>query len=67
MIEVTLNGEKRQFETPITIEDMIVSLGFRHQWVVVELNAQPLIKEDYSSIKISSGDCIELVRAVAGG
>lgn len=67
MIEVTLNGEKRQFETPITIEDMIVSLGFRPQWVVVELNAQPLIKEDYSSIKISSGDHIELVRAVAGG
>jgi thiamine biosynthesis protein ThiS len=67
MISVTLNGQKTEVRSGITLDQLIHDLGLDSKWVVAELNGNALVKIDYGRTFISNGDRIELVRAVSGG
>jgi sulfur carrier protein len=67
MVNITLNGNKTEIPSRMTIDQLITRLGFNAKWVVAELNGKALIKTDYDKTFLSSGDRIELVRAVSGG
>jgi len=65
-VNLVVNGKKREAPDGTTISDLVAELGFRDRNVVVELNREPLDRESYAT-KLSAGDVIEIVRAVAGG
>ena len=66
-IEVVVNGRARPADPAWTIADLLESLGFHAQTVVVEHNGEALERERFSAVRLGANDRIEVVRAVAGG
>ncbi|MCP5558390.1 MAG: sulfur carrier protein ThiS [Verrucomicrobiaceae bacterium] len=64
---ITLNGQKRQFETPQTIASLLEALGLAGRPVVVEHNAVALLPRETEATTVSDGDVIEIVQITAGG
>lgn len=65
--EIILNGQKKIIEEGVNLEALIHELGLRPKWVIAELNGEPLFKKDYPQTILTTGDHLELVRAVSGG
>lgn len=67
MITVRLNGEKREFDTALTLEALLASLGQPKERVVVELNLEIVPKDRLAGVQMKEGDEIEIVQFVGGG
>jgi thiamine biosynthesis protein ThiS len=67
MGEILLNGKKQSVRGGETVEELMKQLGFDARWVLAELNGIPLERAQLSSVQLSPGDRLELVRPVAGG
>jgi thiamine biosynthesis protein ThiS len=67
MVEIVLNGKKQDVRVGETVEQLVQKLGFDARWLLAELNGVPLSRIQFSSIVLSPGDRLELVRPVAGG
>jgi thiamine biosynthesis protein ThiS len=67
MVEILLNGKRRDVVIGETVEQLIVQLGCDARWILAELNGVPLERVQFASIVLSPGDRLELVRPVAGG
>ena len=46
---------------------LLNEIGWKPEWVVVEYNGEPLERARYPHVRLSAGDRLEIVRAVAGG
>lgn len=66
-VRVTLNGEPRVLTGPISLPELLATLGLRPGMVVVERNGVALTRSEASATTVADGDVLELVRAVAGG
>ena len=66
-VNVTANGEPFDVPAARTVAEFIRDRGLHPQFVVVELNGEPLARSRYEQVTLEDGDRIELVRAVAGG
>ena len=66
-VEVLANGEPREVPEGATVEALIRSLGLDPRFVIVERNGEPVERARYGDVRLSPGDRLELVRAVAGG
>lgn len=64
---VSINGEVRDLPAPIPVNELLAQLGLRPGSVVVELNGTALTPSEAGRATVVAGDCLELVRAVAGG
>jgi sulfur carrier protein len=64
---IIVNGKEREVERGSTIADLLGSIGWKPEWVVVERNGEPVERARYGSIRLDAGDRLEIVRAVAGG
>ena len=66
-MDLTVNGEQRAVTEGLTLTELLALLGLRRGSVVVELNGTALVPSEVPGIRLSAGDRLELVRAVAGG
>jgi sulfur carrier protein len=66
-MRITANGRPYEVETGITVAGFIRSRDLDPRFVVVERNGEPLGRDRYEEVRLSDGDRLELVRAVAGG
>jgi sulfur carrier protein len=66
-LSIVANGKPRDVPDGATIADLLLQFGWRPEWVVVEYNGEPLARARYSTVALSPGDRLEIVRAVAGG
>ncbi len=66
-MEITVNGETRQVEGPLTVEGLLQSLGITAGSVAVEQNLAIVNREAYSQTPVQAGDVIEIIRFVGGG
>lgn len=66
-MNITLNGESRQFSDIQTVTDLLVTLGYEGKRLAVELNGDIVPKSQHGSTGIKSGDTLEIVVAVGGG
>jgi len=66
-MQIILNGKKHELTGPVSIADIIKSLGIDDGRVVVELNATIIRKELYFGTMLREGDTVEMVRLVGGG
>ena len=66
-LSIVANGKPREVVDGFTISDLLSEYGWKPEWVVVEYNGEPLERARYPSVRLKSGDRLEIVRAVAGG
>jgi sulfur carrier protein len=67
MIQVTINGESREFAAGTTVGGLLQSLGLHPQLVVVEHNREILDRTVLDATEVRAGDNLELVHFVGGG
>jgi len=66
-MEVTVNGEKRQYNGSATVLGLLESLGLRPGTVAVERNRRIVPRNDMEKETIGEGDSFEIIRLVGGG
>lgn len=64
---ITLNGEKREFDSPLPMPQLLETLGLAGRPVVVEHNRTALLPREIDSARVADGDVIEIVQITAGG
>ncbi len=67
MLTVTLNGEPRQFDQALPVEELIERLGLAGKRIAVERNGEIVKRARYAETALSDGDRLEIVRMVGGG
>ncbi len=66
-ILIMLNGEEKEIAAGQNIRELLLTLGWPVEAMLVEHNEVALRKRDWESVIAQPGDRIELVRVVAGG
>jgi thiamine biosynthesis protein ThiS len=66
-MEITLNGEKRSFDAPLTLAALLESLDLGDKMVLVEQNLKVIPRDELDSVTLSHGDTIEIFRLAGGG
>lgn len=62
-----VNGKNMDMDEITTISILLNKLGINEEKVVVELNKEIVIKEEYSKINLQEDDTIEVISFVGGG
>ena len=66
-VTLTLNGESRAFDGPMTIAGLLASLGLEMRKVAVERNEEIVPRSHYAETWLQSGDALEIVHFIGGG
>ena len=66
-VSLTLNGEARRFEGPLTVAALLGELGLDTRKVAVERNLEIVPRSTYAEIWLASGDALEIVHFIGGG
>lgn len=67
MIQITVNGQSVEIENPMTVEQVLDSVEVPPNYLAVEVNAEVVPREDYTTRVIGAGDDVEVVTLVGGG
>jgi len=67
IMEIRINGEKRNFDVPLTVSGLLDSLGVNPQSVVVERNLKIVARAKMEQEPIEDGDSVEIIKLVSGG
>ena len=66
-LRLSLNGETREFDSPLTVEDLLRQLKLDPAKVAVERNLEIVPRSTYGSSSLASGDRLEIVQFIGGG
>jgi thiazole synthase len=66
-LHVTVNGENRQFEAPLTVGALLTRLGLDPAKIAVERNLEIVPRSRYPEIMVREGDRLEIVHFIGGG
>ncbi len=66
-MDITVNGQSRHFPGPLTVAELLDSLGINPKAVVVERNLTILDRKIFAMQVLDDGDHIEIIRLVGGG
>ncbi len=66
-INLVINGEPRDFQTPLKLADLVEALGFAGKRVAIERNGEIVPRSIYGNTVLLDGDQLEIVVAVGGG
>lgn len=66
-MRIRLNGEEREFNDGLTVEQLLEALRIAGRPVAVELNREVLPKSRYGQTALREGDRLEVVTFVGGG
>jgi thiamine biosynthesis protein ThiS len=66
-VSLTLNGEARGFEGPLTVAGLLTELGLDSRKVAVERNLEIVPRSSYAEVWLEPGDSLEIVHFIGGG
>jgi thiamine biosynthesis protein ThiS len=66
-MQLVINGEDRNFETPLTLAGLVQALGMKTDRVAVELNRDIVPRDQWDRTQLADGDRLEIVHFVGGG
>ena len=66
-MQITVNGEERSVESPLTLAALIEELGLKLDRVAVEHNRTLLPRAQWVETPLAEGDRLEIVQFVGGG
>lgn len=67
MIEITINGTPRQFDSPLTVTRLVETLDLAGKRIAIERNGDIVPRSQFNATSLASGDRLEIVVAVGGG
>jgi len=62
-----INGESREFDDGLTLQELLDKLEFAGKYVAVERNLEVVSYKKYAETILHEGDCLEIVSLVGGG
>ena len=66
-MELTINGNGREFSSPLTLSELVQQLGMKSDRVAVELNLEIVPRDRWAVTSLNQGDRLEIVHFVGGG
>jgi thiamine biosynthesis protein ThiS len=66
-MKLQINGEARDFTSPLSLTSLIEQLGMKHDRVAIELNRNIVPRELWAKTPLGEGDRLEIVHFVGGG
>ncbi len=66
-MRLTINGEDRVFDTPLTVAELLGRIGLDERKVAVERNREIVPKSGYAAQDLGDGDQLEIVHFIGGG
>lgn len=67
MITLSINGELRQFPSPLTLTGLATLLELSGKRIAIEKNGEIVPRSQHASTSLQEGDQLEIVVAVGGG
>ena len=67
MLNITINGEPRQFAGALTVAGLVEQLGYAGKRIAIERNGEIVPKSQHATTALVAGDQLEIVVAVGGG
>ena len=67
LIDLQVNGESRQAPTGLSLQQVLVELGYEPRLVVVEFNGTIVPRAQWPEQPVAAGDRLEVVTIVGGG
>jgi sulfur carrier protein len=67
VIQLTINGQDRSFETAPTVTQLISQLALTQRRIAVERNGEIVPRSRFDETLLNAGDHLEIVVAVGGG
>jgi len=67
MISIQINGEKRELDDSLTIQELIQKIRLPTQAIAVAVNCEIVPRSQFEKIRVRDKDQIEVIRAVGGG
>lgn len=64
---IKVNGEMREFESGISLYDLIVSLGLEAKVMAAAVNMEVVKQDAWKNAVLNDGDNVELLDFVGGG
>lgn len=66
-IALQVNGESRQATAGLSLQQLLVELGYEPRLVVVEFNGAIVPRAQWTDQPVAAGDRLEVVTIVGGG
>jgi thiazole synthase len=66
-LSLSLNGEQREFDGPLTVAGLLVALGLDPRKIAVERNLAIVPRSGYGEVVLADGDRLEIVQFIGGG
>ena len=66
-MQIVINGEAQEVESPISLQGLIESLDLKGDRVAVELNRQIVRRDRWQETQLQEQDRLEIVHFVGGG
>lgn len=66
-MHLTINGEQKKFDPPMTVEQLLGEIGLDSRKVAVERNLEIVPKSNYAGISLDDGDRLEIIHFIGGG
>ena len=66
-MEITINGESRQFPAPLSVAALVEALGYVGKRIAIERNGEIVPRGRHADVLLAAGDRLEIVVAVGGG
>jgi len=66
-LSIFVNGRARQVGATTTLGELAASCGLDARRILVELNHQTLLRDEWPGCTLQHGDRVEFIRVVAGG
>ena len=66
-LNVTINGEPRGLEGPLTVAELLGVLGLSVGKIAVERNLEIVPRSTFGDVVVRDGDRFEIVRFIGGG
>ena len=64
---LSINGEEKSFQAPLTLAELLQQLGMKPDRVAVELNREIISRAAWPATQLKEGDRLEIVHFVGGG
>lgn len=66
-MKLLINGEDREFNSPLSLASLVEQLGMKTDRVAIELNRNIVARERWAETTLNDGDRLEIVQFVGGG
>ncbi|MCC6414700.1 MAG: sulfur carrier protein ThiS [Opitutaceae bacterium] len=66
-LNLTLNGEIRRFDGPLSVAGLIAVLGLDTRKVAIERNLAIVPRSQHEGAMLAEGDRVEIVEFIGGG